>query len=812
MTCTIEIYGPMSMIKGDFPFKEVRKATSYMNDGAVFSRAFKKGLWDGRTHLMNKKTNAFPTGLLNYVTEVLVEHEVDYVVSDHRTVPIPASNGLDLCDCTLRDYQLAVCQDAIKHKKGIIKVATGGGKCLGVNEKVVLFDGSLKAAKDIQVGDDLLGPDSLPRKVKSTCSGTSPMYKITPVKGDSWTCNDVHVLTLVNSKTGNIIDIPLNEYLKKNKTFKHLHKQFHSDAVDFDYSDEGPLGIDSYFLGIWLGDGTKRPDTVAVTTADDEVKNYLKGVAINWGLQFILASNEDRCPTYRLSSKDCNNPLLKEMQKLLDYDDLRIPKKYLCASKEIRMELLAGLIDSDGYLHRKGFEIVQKRERLTDDIAFLCRSLGFKVLKSVKTVNDEAYFRLSIVGNHAHEVPVLLERKKAQPRLQKKNPLRTGFIVEELGEGDYAGFTLEGDGRFLLGDFTVTHNTVMCIAITKDLRLNTLFLVTSKELLYQAEAEFRERLGLTGPEIGLVGDGHWDPGSWITIAIIDTLHSRLGDDDCKELLQSTDVLFADECHGVGADQYYDIAVNCPAYYRFACSGTPYDRTDSAGLRLIGAFGHAKIANVTTKYLVDRGFLPRAQIIFDRVAVPVLKKGTAYPTAYKKGVVENEALQAKVISWVTAAHKAGLSTLILIEEINHGRLLDEALWGAEEFIPHMFVHGTEKDRTSILQDFSDRKLPVLISSSILDVGVSIDSIDCLVLAGSKKSKIKTVQRIGRGLRGDKLVVVEFANFTNKHLLKHSMTRLQDYKGEECFDIHQSKEPSTEFIKKLYDLSDRNLRSA
>jgi len=482
MTCTIEIYGPMSMIKGDFPYKEVRKATSYMNDGAVFSRAFKKGLWDGRTHLLDKKTNAFPTGLLGYVTEVLVEHEIEHEVIDHRVVPVPAEAGIEFDDFTLRDYQVEVCKSAAILKQGIIKVATGGGK------------------------------------------------------------------------------------------------------------------------------------------------------------------------------------------------------------------------------------------------------------------------------------------------------------------------------------------TSISVAITKDLHLNTLFLVTSKELLYQAEAEFRELLKIPddSTELGLVGDGHWNPGKWVTVAIIDTVHSRLGEDECKELLQSTDVLFADECHGVGADQYYDVAVNCPAYYRFACSGTPYDRTDSAGLRLIGAFGHTKIANVTTRYLVDRGFLPRAQVIFDRVSVPALKKGTAYPTAYKKGVVENEALQAKVVAWTVAAQKAGLSTLILIEEINHGRLLDEALWGAEDFIPHMFVHGTEKDRASILKDFSDRKLPVLISSSILDVGVSIDSIDCLILAGSKKSKIKTVQRIGRGLRGDKLVVVEFANFTNKHLLKHSMTRLQDYKGEECFDIHQSKEPSPEFIKKLYDLSDRKLR--
>ena len=78
--------------------------------------------------------------------------------------------------------------------------------------------------------------------------------------------------------------------------------------------------------------------------------------------------------------------------------------------------------------------------------------------------------------------------KKAQPRRQKKCATRTGFDVTPIGVGEYAGFELDGDGRFLLGDFTVTHNTVCAAviirnAIAKGKRV--LFLAHRRELIKQ---------------------------------------------------------------------------------------------------------------------------------------------------------------------------------------------------------------------------------------------------------------------------------------------------------------------------------------
>ena len=74
------------------------------------------------------------------------------------------------------------------------------------------------------------------------------------------------------------------------------------------------------------------------------------------------------------------------------------------------------------------------------------------------------YNTINISGNRLDEIPTMVKRKQAQPRQQIKDALLTGVTVESVGRGDYYGFTLDGNNRYLMGDFTVTHNTCSAIA------------------------------------------------------------------------------------------------------------------------------------------------------------------------------------------------------------------------------------------------------------------------------------------------------------------------------------------------------------
>lgn len=406
-----------------------------------------------------------------------------------------------------------------------------------------------------------------------------------------------------------------------------------------------------------------------------------------------------------------------------------------------------------------------------------------------------------------YHIPVTVTDHRTEPDSQKN-----GFDLEGVSFDPPYEYQLETCKRMIKQKHGIIKiatgggKTEVSCAVTKHLGLYTLFVVTTRELLYQSRERFKTRLGLSDEEVGIVGDSHWEPGSFVTIATVNTLESRLDDPECQELLKKTHVLFFDECHHVASETWYTVATLCAAYYRFGLSGTPLSRTDGSNLRLIAATGEI-ISNISNKQLVEKGISARAKIIFDKVTEPILKKRIAYPVAYQQGVVENTQLLEKTIAWTRLFFEKGLSTLILVEKIDHGTLIDDALWLATDdvFIPHQFISGREPtdERRAALDDFSARNLPVLISSTILDEGVDVPTIDALLCVGSKKSRIKTMQRLGRGLRGKKLIVVEFANFTHDYLLKHSLMRLKDYKNEDCFIIRQSP-PNADLVDELWNM--------
>lgn len=386
-----------------------------------------------------------------------------------------------------------------------VQSPTGSGKCVSFATPVLLYDGRVVQAKDIVAGDLLMGPDSRPRTVLSTCVGIGPMFDIVPTKGDTWGCNDVHVLTLVETQSGRVVDIPLDEYLRKSKTFKHTHKLFQPDGgVDFAVS-EAP-DIDPYFLGVWLGDGTKSLNGIQVTKPDREIADICEQVAVANGGYVSVVGRHRGCPTYSIvTPRGKDNPLLRRMRALMEGDC--IPHSVLVAPREYRMQVLAGLIDTDGYVHCGYCEISQKRRSYADGIAFLARSLGFRVTMREKPVNGVVYYRMSILGDLS-KIPTRIARKTASPRKQVKNALRTGFSVVPKGVGAYCGFELDGDGRFLLGDFTVTHNTKLAAAIVDGARSKgnrIAFVVPAIDLIDQTVESFYAE-GLT--DVGVIQADH----------------------------------------------------------------------------------------------------------------------------------------------------------------------------------------------------------------------------------------------------------------------------------------------------------------
>ena len=376
-----------------------------------------------------------------------------------------------------QDYGIRFMIDKIL-KRGFVLNAddVGLGKCHGKGTKILMADGTIKNVEDIKVGERLMGDDGTPRNVLSLAHGQEQMYKITLRNGDSFTCNESHILSLQVSagnrykqyRGGDIVNISIKDYLQLPEWVKEKVLKAYKKPIDnFGWNNHG-FDIEPYMYGLWLGDGNSRHFSFTINNNDTEVIQYIKNYAVKHNLEIREANENGDCTTYHLHKGTANSLPYKELNlvHVSAHNGKHVFPTYKYADGITRLQVLAGLLDTDGHLVDNVYEITTKFEELKEDILFIARSLGFSVSWSPKIVNKKTYYRIFISGD-TDTIPVLLPRKKATLRKQKKNPLLYSFTVEPLGMGDYYGFTLDGNHLYLLGDFTVTHNTIQTIATIK---------------------------------------------------------------------------------------------------------------------------------------------------------------------------------------------------------------------------------------------------------------------------------------------------------------------------------------------------------
>jgi len=357
----------------------------------------------------------------------------------------------------------------------ILAARPGMGKCLGKGTKVLMFDGTLKRVEELKTGDLLMGNDSRPRTILSTTQGREMMYWVRQNKGIDYRVNESHILSLKRSRTawrhqnGDVLNISVKEYLAKSPKFKTNYKGYKT-AIEF---PDAPLPVQPYFLGLWLGDG--NTDSSSISTTDEAVVTYLESYADHLGLQLKTKKQAaNKCPMYRIANERqhaLSYSLHGMLRQLGVLGNRHIPQAYLSNSSAKRLELLAGLMDSDGHYlpQSNGFEITQKNEALARQIKLLCDSLGFRTSIRAKKASiasigfQSIVWRLRIYGD-LEKVPVRVARKQPNPWRAKVNWQVTGIRVEADKVDDYYGFELDGNGLFLLEDMTVTHNTSMVLA------------------------------------------------------------------------------------------------------------------------------------------------------------------------------------------------------------------------------------------------------------------------------------------------------------------------------------------------------------
>ena len=278
--------------------------------------------------------------------------------------------------------------------------------CLDPDTPVLTWSGDIKLAKNITREDKLVGDDGKPRTILETKKGISSMYVVTQKGASSYTVNEDHILTI------KIEDVrPTFTFNEVSNTW--TLKWFDVGRMCFKTKTSNDLKyLENYAINI-------QPIT---DTFDISIKD------------FISLHSETKKKAYGFKNQTCIDWEYKETSKdpyeyglwyrsNKDYSNQsKIPQEFLINSMKVRQDLLKGISDPIS-------GIITNTNALSS-IQFLISSLGL---------------------NYRYEMGVLIP--------ETNNSIKSRISVECISIGEYVGWMVDGNGRYLLGDFTVTHNS-----------------------------------------------------------------------------------------------------------------------------------------------------------------------------------------------------------------------------------------------------------------------------------------------------------------------------------------------------------------
>lgn len=250
--------------------------------------------------------------------------------------------------------------------------------------------------------------------------------------------------------------------------------------------DSIELPINPYVLGAWLGDGSSDRGSIASGFSDYE--EMMAILATRWQ-GIVLPVKRERAVEIKLQHEEDGVPFRNILRSTNLYLNKHIPDIYFNASYEQRLELLRGLMDTDGSVDKRSgiATFGGKNERLVSDVARLVRSLGFKTSLSKKkaacTTKDRDRkdcgfsWNLNFVTNE--EVFALSRKRKFLPASvsERQKWLYIKEIVEVSPDDENYGAVRciavdSEDHSFLCHDYVVTHNSTTLASMLQEIQFN----------------------------------------------------------------------------------------------------------------------------------------------------------------------------------------------------------------------------------------------------------------------------------------------------------------------------------------------------
>ena len=387
-----------------------------------------------------------------------------------------------------------------RYKEAFIYVPRKNGKAVSLDTEIPTPDG-WKRMEDIHEGDLVYGQDGKPSRVLAESEiFRKKMYLVRFEDGAEVKASADHIWTVQTKDSRRTSRRQTKRRPNKPElrssggwfetTTEEMSANFtrvRADGKGMEYTYRVPMAhpvqytekdlpLDPYTLGVWLGDGTSTDTTISCGAEDREE------------MVRLLTEAGHRC-TIRDSGKLICLDITRRGEKNATRDALReigvwgnknIPDMYKQGSVGQRLELLQGLMDTDGTCSKAGqCEFVQKSERLARDIVELISSLGLKATikaKNAKCNGKDAgkVFRIQFWTDKT--MPCFkMQRKRNRlkehmaPRMHAKSIVEIVPIETEPSKC----ITIDNESHlYLVGrHYTATHNSMFIAALAFGLAL-----------------------------------------------------------------------------------------------------------------------------------------------------------------------------------------------------------------------------------------------------------------------------------------------------------------------------------------------------
>jgi superfamily II DNA or RNA helicase len=843
-TCIITIENEVSIKLDGLDLKTRRdcvKAVKYFLPHARYSAAFKLGRWDGTTSFCTVGGRTY-LNLLDKILPIIKDSGYDIVIDDHRQsyefdfenidenflshLTWPEGHRAAGEPIMLRDYQVQCINECINNLQGLTIAATASGKCQPLSSKIKI-PGGWTTMEAITVGDIITVPDGSNATVLNIYDpGIKDIYEITFEDGRKVkSCGD-HLWKVHNHDwPGKWKILSLIDIIEKRKINQRAIS-IPLASMKFDNTNID-LPMNPYLLGALLGDGSFR-ENFGISSADQFILDKISSLLDN---AYILHHNNNydysfkfktpkihavaRSNWMKLHPKNQNGKLVKGLpyptyhkyKAIINDLGLKgtyshtkfVPQMYLNAGYHQRIEMIQGLLDTDGYVNQRGcISFTTTSKQLAEDFAYLIRSVGgiarhthgknrtYKY-KGVVTPCKDCY-NVSVY----HPTPSILVTLPRKLQLIEKRIKRVAnnklfglarkallniIDIKKVSTEPVRCIMIDHpDHLYVTDEFVVTHNTIVTASLSMIAQKygRTIIIVPNKNLVQQTEEDYRN----IGLDVGVLYGDRKEYNkthticTWQSLNILDKKNKDALDENQFEVFMDNIVaVICDEVHLVkNTNVIHTLLTTTFAGIpiRWGLTGTiPEEEYNQVSL--YSAIGPV-IGNLTAKELQDAGHLAQCHVNMIQTTETVVYR--TYPEELKY-LVTNPIRLAWLAKMIKDIALTG-NTLILIDRIETGKIL-------QELIPEcVFISGKMKatDRKEHYKDINlDNNAIMVATYGTTSTGISINRIFNLVLVEPGKSFVRVIQSIGRGLRkaDDKDAISVFdisskCKFSNKHMLK------------------------------------------